>query len=130
MRRLAVGLMGLVLLMSACGDPSSVSVPRPVVSLTHEGANRAAVFVRASDYRVIVTAKGPAWVHSVSPGVQNGEMFRAGQSRTYSPADGKVSLTLGSAELGVMVEVNGRTVWGGSLAPKVIPATLNFSSVS
>jgi uncharacterized lipoprotein YajG len=126
MRRIVGGLIGLTLLAAACSGPTATSSPKQLVTQTHSGPNTSTIAVRSTDYRVVVATTGPAWVQS-STG--QSELLQAGQSRTFVPTGGKVSLTLGSAQLKVNVEVDGRVVRGGQLTPTVAPLTMNFSSV-
>jgi hypothetical protein len=126
MRRIVIGLIGLTLLLAACTGPSATSSPKQLVTQTHSGPNTSTIAVRFTNYRVVVATTGPAWVES-STGPS--EFFQAGQSRTFVPTEGKVSLKLSSVQLTVNVEDNGRVVRGGQLTPTVAPLTMNFSSV-
>jgi hypothetical protein len=132
--RLAVGLIGLALLTAACATPASISAPSPTVTVTRSNTDTSAIAVRAENYRVVVTATGPSWVASPPPSGQTGILqaddLRAGESRTYLPANGKLTVQLGSVQVRVTVDVAGRTVSGGRLTPTVAPSTMNFSSVA
>ena len=131
MKRIVVGLIGLTLLAAACTGPTATSLPKQLVTQTHSGPNTSTIAVRSTDYRVVVATTGLTWVQSSNtPGqASQAELLQAGQSRTFVPADGKVSLLLGSAQVKVNVEVDGRGVRGGQLNPTVTPLTMNFSSV-
>jgi hypothetical protein len=131
MKRIVVGLIGLTLLAAACTGPTATSLPKQLVTQTHSGPNTSTIAVRSRDYRVVVATTGLTWVQSSNtPGqASQTELLQAGQSRTFVPTDGKVSLLLGSAQVKMNVEVDGRVVRGGQLTPTVTPLTMNFSSV-
>jgi hypothetical protein len=107
------------------------------VSTRTTTANMSTASVGASDYQVIVTTSGPAWVQSsyplphmnAVPGGWGG-LIPTAQTRSYPSVPGKLSLQVGSVQLQVEVQVHGRTVSGGRIVPPKAPYTWIFSSVA
>jgi hypothetical protein len=136
-RRSICALLGLALLAIACSGPSASPAPTPVVSTRTTTANMSTVSVGASDYQVIVTKSGPAWVQSsyplphmnAVPGGWGG-LIPTAQTRSYPSVPGKLSLQVGSVQLQVEVQVHGRTVSGGRIVPPKAPYPWIFSSVA
>jgi hypothetical protein len=136
-RRSICALLALALLATACSGPSASQAPAPVVSTKTTTGNTSVVTVGASNYQVIVTTSGPAWVQSsypvpnvnAAPSGSEG-LIPAAQTRSYSPVLGKLALQVGSVQLQVEVQVDGRTVSGGRIVPPKAPYTWYFSSVA
>jgi hypothetical protein len=87
--------------------------------------------IHASDYQIIVTTDGPSWVRaSLGTKAFFAEELPAGQSRTFSARNGKISVTLGSVQVKVSVHVPGRIAPILRYSPTNAPTSLNFHSVS
>lgn len=88
------------------------------------------VTVRASSYQVVLTSHARAWVQA-STGTGPGDLFAGimepGQSQTFSPAGGKLTLQYGAAAIEVQIKVNGTVVPNWQFAPQVAPGTILFS---
>ncbi len=125
------GLVSLTLLTAACSGPVATSAPPRTVQ-TSFTSTVGTVGIPASDYRVVVTTSGPCWVASgygTNPAF-SGDLVPAGQSRTFSANNGKVSVQLGSVQVRVSVQIGGQRLPSWRYRPTAAPFTLRFASVS
>jgi hypothetical protein len=132
MRRISVlGLVLLALLAAACSGPSATSVPPRTVRASFS-LTVGTIGVPASNYQVVVTTSGTCWVRAThgTNAVLFADELPAGQTRTFSAKNGKVSVQLGSAQVKVSVQIGGRRVLGWRYTPTTVPTSLNFHSVS
>jgi Domain of unknown function (DUF4115) len=128
-----LGLVLLALLAAACSGPSATSAqpPRAVVE-TSFSSTVGTIGVPASNYQVVVTTGGPCWVQVThgTNAVFSGDVLPAGQTRTFSADNGKVSVQLGSVQVKVSVQIDGERVPSWRYTPTTSPFSLNFHSVS
>jgi hypothetical protein len=136
----------LVRVPHAAGQPtpatSSVPAGRPsasgavsgtgaVVTTGTPGPTGTTVNVRAQDYTVVVAATSRCWVMATTP-QGTAPVFNAtmdpGTSQVLTPANGQLTVELGSAGATVTVKVAGKTVPGWSYTPPAAPVTLLFTN--
>jgi hypothetical protein len=131
MRRISMlGLVPLVLLVAACSSPSSTSVQPPRTILTSFASSVGTIGVPASNYQVVVTASGTCFVQATSGanGATVADHLSTGQTAVFSAKNGKLSVILGSVQVKVGVQVDGRKIW--KYTPTTAPLLLHFHSVS
>ncbi len=99
--------------------PPAVRPHRPVVTETASGPLSATVTVRSPVYQVVVTTQAPCWIHVSSP-ASFAPVFSAtvpaGTTKTFTSANGQLSVELGASHVTVTVQVLGKTVPGWLLA--------------
>lgn len=83
-------------------------------------------------YAVVVSAQDPCWVQVNTPASfspQFSQVMQGGQSQTFKPANGQLTLLVGASHVTVTVVVNGKPAkW--SFTPPTAPFTLNFAQSS
>jgi hypothetical protein len=83
-------------------------------------------------YAVVVSAQDPCWVQVNTPASfspQFSQVMQGGQSQTFKPANGQLTLLVGASHVTVTVTVNGKPAkW--SFTPPTAPFTLNFAQSS
>jgi hypothetical protein len=127
-----VFLIGVTLLAAACSSPASIPLRSPEVSQSQSSYSNATIGVDASDFQVLITARGPAWIQ-VTSGLWNpyfSGLLQPGETKMAASENGKVSVLFKSAQVKVTVQIGGRTVPNWIYAPPRAPFTLNFASTN
>lgn len=89
------------------------------------------VGIPASNFQVIVTTSGPCWVRAThGTAAFFADVLAAGQTRTFSARNGKISVTLGSVQVKVRAKIDGKRVPIWRYTPTDAPMSLNFHSIS
>ncbi len=135
MRHKALPVFGLVflgLLAAACSGPATTSIRPPQTVLTSFSSSVGTIGLPTSNYQVIVTTSGPCWVQAThgTDAVLFADELPAGQTRTFSAKNGKVSVTLRSVQVKVSVQIDGQRVPIWRYTPTTTPLSLNFRSTS
>jgi hypothetical protein len=127
-----LGLVLLTLLAAGCSGPSATSAQSPRIVETSFSSTVGTIGVPASNYQVVVTTTGPCWVQAThgTSAVLFGDVLPAGQARTFSAANGKLSVQLGSVRVKVSVQIDGQRLPSWRYTPTTSPFSLNFHSVS
>jgi hypothetical protein len=126
-----VFLIGVALLVAACSVPASVTIRTPEISQSQAINNSATIGVHDSEFQVIVTAEGPAWIQVTGGLGQSAyDVLQAGDTYTAASSKGKVSVLFGSTQLKVAVQIGTRTVPTWHYSPPRAPFTLNFASTN
>jgi hypothetical protein len=127
-----VFLIGVALAAAACSAPASIPLRSPDVSQSQSSYSNATIGVDASDFQVVIAARGPAWVQ-VTRGLGNpyfAGLLQAGETKIAASVNGKVSVLFKSEQVKVTVRIGGRTVPNWIYAPPRAPFTLNFASTN
>jgi hypothetical protein len=126
-----VFLIGVALVAAACSAPATITNRPPEISQSQSIDNSTTIGVDASEFQVIITAGGPSWIQVTSgTGQFFAGMLQPGETHVAEPANGKVSVLFGSAQVKVAVQIGGRTVPNWNYSPPRTPFTLNFSSTN
>jgi hypothetical protein len=125
-----IGLAVLALLAAACSGPAATAARPPRIVRTSFRSTGVTIGVPASDYRVVVTPSGTCFVQS-SDGdkVAFADVLAAGQTHTFAAVDGKLSVLLGSVQVEVSVQTDGRRVPAWRYTPTSAPFRLDFVPV-
>jgi len=127
------GLVFLALLATACSGPATTGVRSPPTVATSFSSSVGTIGIPASNFQVNVTTSGPCWIQAAhgAPGVTIfADVLPAGQTRTFSPKNGKLTFILGSVQAKVTVQAQGDNVPIWRYTPTTSPLTLNFDSIS
>lgn len=105
----------------------------PVVQSAATGMATGTVTVRAAEYQVVVVTTSRVWVQVSTPAAATSVfagVMGPGQTQTFTPAGGRMTVLLGASGAQVTVKVNGSTDPGWRFSPAVAPYTLTFVSTS
>jgi hypothetical protein len=114
------------------GPPATVAPPSgPVVATTTSDGTTTSVVVRAAVYLVEVVPRAPCWIQVFHPGdpqaVFSG-VLEPGETQSFAPKAGLLSVQFGASAVSVQVVTNGSAAPAWSYRPTVAPFQLNFSS--
>jgi hypothetical protein len=117
-------------------SPGTRLVPKveaPLIAQTSSGPLSASVAVRSSVFSVVVVTQAPCWIHVGSP-ASFAPVFSAtvpaGTTKTFTSAEGQLSVELGASHATVTVQVLGKTIPGWNLTPASAPFVINFHSTA
>ncbi len=130
LRMLGLTLLGLPSMLAACAGPATAKAQHPRITFS---STSGAVGVPSSNYQVVVATSGPCFVQAIPGGpdeVVFSGMVPPGQTQTFTAVSGKLSVILGSVQVKVTVQVDGRIVPGWQYTPTSTPFTLKFASVA
>jgi hypothetical protein len=123
-------LIGVAFAVAACSSPASVTIRPPEIRQS-QTINNATIGVRASEFQVIITAEGPAWIQVTGGlGQSSYDLLQAGDTYTAASSKGKVSVLFGSVQVKVAVQIGARTVPTWRYSPPRAPFALNFASTN
>jgi hypothetical protein len=117
---------------TASSPTTTVTTPSPRTVETSFSSTVGTVGVPASNYQVVVTASGPCWVQATdgTNAVLFSNVLPADQTRTFSAENGTLSVQLGSIQVRVSVQIDGKRVPSWRYTPRTSPFSLNFHSVT
>jgi hypothetical protein len=111
--------------------PAATHQHGPLVTESSSGPLAATVAVRSPVYEVVVATQAPCWLHVSSP-ASFAPLFSAtvpaGTTKTFTSANGQLSVELGASHATVTVQILDKTVPGWVLAPRSAPFVVNFHS--